>query len=203
MGETGLSDIKFEFAHQDLLPQIRKISEMTFREHNARNPEDFAKEHILNPLDPLLKNSFGKNGTSKNIIVGLCGKTVVGHVICLIYDAPNVGLQTTEKLANIGDISFLPEYRGRGLGKQAFEFLIPVLKDQGVTRIDAVIWTGNTNSEQLFKSAGFRNVSKTVHLRLQDALPLSKAKFRVWRKWHHYLFWLGLVLAWAIFQSQM
>jgi len=203
VGEVGLSDIKFEFAHKDHLPEIRAISELTYREHSERNPEDFAEELIVNPLEPLLGNSFGKNGTSKNIIVALSGETVVGHVICLVYDSPNEGLQVTEKIANIGDISFLPEYRGRGLGKQALQFLIPVLKDQGVTRIDAAIWTGNTNSEQLFKSAGFRNANKTVRLKLQDALPLPKDRFRKWRKWQPYLFWMGLILVWAIFQSQM
>ena len=202
MGEGGLSEIRFEFAKKQHLDEIKAISKQTYREHSIRNPDAFAKEYTTLPLEPMLVKSFNKNGESDSIIVALDGEIVVGHIIFIIYDHPSETKQNIEKIASIGDISIHPDYRGQGLGKKALQFLIPILNSRGVTRVDAQIWAGNTRSESLFKSASFIDAYREVRLRLNDPQPLPKKSFRMWAKWRTLVFWLILILAYALFRSQ-
>ena len=203
MGESGLSEIRFEFAKKQHLAEIKAISKRTYRDHSIRNPDAFAKEYATLPLEPMLIKSFSKNGKSDSIIVALDGETVVGHIIFIIYDLPSEAEQNIEKIASIGDISILPDYRGQGIGKKALQFLIPILNNRGVTRVDAQIWAGNTRSERLFESAGFIDAYREVRLRLNDPLPLPKKLYRMWAKWRTVAYWLILILAYALFRSQM
>ena len=63
---------------------------------------------------------------------------------------------TMDKKIGIYAFGMLPEYRGRGLGKQFFVQVIKELMSQGFTQFALEVETDNENAFGLYKSCGFR-----------------------------------------------
>lgn len=204
MGESCLSELRFEFARKEHLPSIIEISNLTYREHATYNPEAFDTEFVNGPLEEWFRKSFENRNTAETIIVCLDGATVVGHVAFTIVDYPVGSPPMLEKTASISDISFSQNYRGRGLGQQAIQFLIPTLRKRGVTQVEAQIWAGNTASEKLFESMGFNNNYRHVSLRLGEVQAfMPQQTSRKWGTWKFNVFLLLVVLFFAFLRSQL
>ena len=64
----------------------------------------------------------------------------------------------------VADIVVNENYRGRGIGRQLFEQMLPWFKEQGVTRIEIEVASTNEVSQAFWTRMGFREyMKKMIH----------------------------------------
>lgn len=73
------------------------------------------------------------------------GSTVIGKI--------KVGLEADEGF--ISGFGILPQYRGKGLGKQALKAALNILRENGIHKAALEVAVQNKNALNLYKSCGF------------------------------------------------
>jgi ribosomal-protein-alanine N-acetyltransferase len=84
------------------------------------------------------------------------------HALVVLMDGKVVGvcdflrspLERTHHVVELG-IGFLPEYRGRGLGRALMEYAMEWSRDRGVKKVRLFVVEGNEAALRLYDSLGF------------------------------------------------
>ena len=102
------------------------------------------------PLDDVRRFVLNNIGRGFPQFVALSGETVVGWCDVL----PN-RIRIIYAHCGMLGIGLLPEFRGRGLGRQLMQRAIDAAFEFGMTRIELTVREHNANAISLYKSLGF------------------------------------------------
>lgn len=116
-----------------------------FNEVEEVNIEEYSKEIVKEDL--ILPEEEEKRGFT--IYMAMLGDKIIGKV--------NIELQ--EDVGGIYAFGVLPQYRGRGYGREILTKAIGILKDKNVDNIMLQVATKNENALNLYKSCGFEQKS--------------------------------------------
>ncbi|MEM9687778.1 MAG: GNAT family N-acetyltransferase [Bacteroidota bacterium] len=118
----------------------------------------FANYHVPLQLNPeQLAAKFLADGFSpKHSVAAFDGDTLAGFIFH--------GIETLNgKLtAYNGGTGVLPDYRGKGLSMQMYEFILPVLKKEGVEKSILEVICENSGAIKVYKNVGFTRKRKVI-----------------------------------------
>lgn len=156
------------------------ISNLIFRKATPSDVEDlirlrmaFLKE-VQKPetsqlddvtLEHALRMYFQKSVENEDFVAWLAlheGEIVATSGLCFFQIAPGFTLQDG-KIAYILNIYTLPEWRGKGLGKQIFDHILQEAKNRGYKRISL---HASDEGKPIYEKFGFRLTRDEMELRL-------------------------------------
>ncbi len=143
------------------VPNAITLSRITQNEHADRLPTEFKADD-----SPLAEAAYPQILTGKTqgaVFVATEDDTLVGHLGYYLHNYPAPGGRH-HRAATILDLTVAPDRRGTGVGRDLASRALRQMKDDGVTRVDAQVWTGNTASQALFESLGFQSVFNEFRL---------------------------------------
>ncbi len=132
------------------LPDIRKIALATWRDAYSHifpivDMEKYHKEYYNNKtLNQSFKDKIG--------FIGIGGDKTIGYLIALEK-------QDREQFY-INSLYILPDYQGRGIGKQLLEIAIQKAKLLGYDKVWLDVMSGNTKAINWYKRQGFVFIEK-------------------------------------------
>ncbi|HLM01845.1 MAG TPA: GNAT family N-acetyltransferase [Pyrinomonadaceae bacterium] len=152
------------------------------------SPDDFAALHaaLLEAFSDYIvpfqltetqfKNHIAVNAVEINRSVGAFGAD--GKMVGFTLNG--FDSRSDEATAYDAGTGVIPGFRGMGIAREIFEFMTPVLKQNGVRRILLEVITGNEKAVRLYRRMGFQETRKLLlfeeRKRLDDS---SKADFVV------------------------
>jgi ribosomal protein S18 acetylase RimI-like enzyme len=89
------------------------------------------------------------------ILVVEDGTRIVGFITTFMDREAGIG--------SIPNISFIPEYRGRGLGRALITLALDRFRENGLTHARIETLTQNDVGNHLYQSLGFREVMRQIH----------------------------------------
>ena len=84
------------------------------------------------------------------------GETVQGYAFCVLEQHPGNNILTDIKTLYIDDLCVDEKVRGRGIGKQLFEFVKAYARENGCHNLTLNVWEGNDSSIRFYESLGFK-----------------------------------------------
>lgn len=97
---------------------------------------------------------FTKRIRSKSsfILVAFDDENAVGYILIKIE---KFTWRAHNPIADVGNLSVDPMYRGQGIGTKLFEKARKIAKKRGVKRLSVQALTGNTRAVKFYKTQGF------------------------------------------------
>ena len=157
-----------------------KSQEITFRKATTADVEILAhlRTAFLKEIQPVetrqiddetlyasLKNYFLESLANDTFAAWLAesnGQVIATSGLCFFQIVPGYTLQTG-KIAYILNIYTLPEWRGKGIGKQIFEYILEEAKQRGYQRISL---HATSDGQPIYEKFGFRLTTDEMELRL-------------------------------------
>jgi GNAT superfamily N-acetyltransferase len=101
---------------------------------------------VLERLIPGLRNH-----PTTLILMAYVDRQPIGIATCF------VGFSTfyARPLVNIHDLAILPEFRGRGVGRQLLDAVAGKAQELGCCKVTLEVHEGNARAKQMYESAGF------------------------------------------------
>jgi ribosomal protein S18 acetylase RimI-like enzyme len=203
LGADGLTDIEFSEAQAEESDAFAAITRLTFQEHSQRLPDEFPAADSQN-VERMITTHFATRkapppGPFTRIVSAKSGGMVIGYALLLFYFRER-NADSYELCATVYDISLLPDYRGRGIGKRLLSECVATMRSVGATKAKADVWRDNTASAALFRSQAWSEVNTTFVQRIgppiQGSMPKIKPpRLPVSRDWGLIIFgvFLGLI----------
>lgn len=149
--------------------QLEQIRFITATEKDVPVILDFIKQIATyeNMLDKViateesLKESIFDNNRAEALLIELDNK-VIGYIVYFFNYSTFVGRDGIY----IEDIYIKPEYRGQGLGKKCFEFLVKIAKEHKCQRVEWTCLDWNEPSLKFYKSIGAKQMKEWIIHRL-------------------------------------
>jgi GNAT superfamily N-acetyltransferase len=116
-------------------------------------------------LETALRMYFQRSVENDEFVAWLAlheGKIVATSGLCFFQIAPRFTLQDG-KIAYVLNIYTLPDWRGKGLGKQIFDHILQEAKNRGYKRISL---HASDDGRPVYEKFGFRLTSDEMELRL-------------------------------------
>ena len=151
-------DITFEPLTED---KIHISAEMSIAAHAVSKDQVLSRdlsipENRLNLERKVVTSSFGKTVQEATLLMSFMGKHA-GFITMV-----EISCWGQEKVPWIFDISVLPEYHGRGLGKRLIQKAIHEVSNLGYSLMGLSVTDSNTNAVSLYESQGFFNAEPFV-----------------------------------------
>ncbi|WP_160685847.1 GNAT family N-acetyltransferase [Clostridium sp. C2-6-12] len=108
-----------------------------------------------------LKESIFENNRAEALLIEL-DKKVIGYIVYFFNYSTFVGREGLY----IEDIYIKPEYRGQGLGKICFEFLVRIAKKHKCQRVEWTCLDWNEPSLKFYKNIGAKQMNEWIIHRL-------------------------------------
>ena len=139
--DTNIENLKIrETNEKDCILILSLIKEIA--EYEKMSDQVIATEESL-------KESIFKNNRAEAVILELDGKAV-GYALFFYNFSTFIGRSGLY----LEDIFIKKEFRGRGIGKEAFKFLIKKAKEEGCKRMEWTCLNWNEPSIKFYKSLG-------------------------------------------------
>jgi len=127
-----------------------------------------AEPHYYKNVEQVISEKDYKDEVSKkHIVVYEDNGKISGYVMfseMIIKDHPII---IDQKILMIDDICVVSSERGKGIGRQLFNYIENHAKDNLFTNIDLNVWSFNINAFKFYKSMGMREtrikMSKRTH----------------------------------------
>lgn len=146
-------EIRFKTATEEDVPLILEfIKEMAIYEKMLDK---------LIATEEYLKESIFHNNRADAVLIELDNK-YIGYIIYFFNYSTFVGREGLY----IEDIYIKPEYRGQGLGKTCFEFLVKIAKKHKCQRVEWTCLDWNEPSLKFYKSIGAKPMKEWILHRL-------------------------------------
>ncbi len=103
---------------------------------------------------------------ARNALQIVMANAFLGRVFLLELDGKKVGytvltfgfsLEFHGRDAFVDELYICESHRGRGLGKQALEFLAQVCRDEGLAALHLEVERANTIAQELYRKQGFKD----------------------------------------------
>jgi GNAT superfamily N-acetyltransferase len=144
------------------IPGIVILWEKLMASHRGLNP--------LFELAPTASTAFSNYITSliasdnHLLVVCLEGKTAVGYGLAFIAENPPVFKNV--KYCMVDDIFLEEKFRGQGLGRKMFEFIMAWMRGKGVSRLELSVAEGNDKAMAFYKALHFRDYLHRLYLEI-------------------------------------
>jgi ribosomal protein S18 acetylase RimI-like enzyme len=154
----------FSFSETGMKLDGRKYSSFDIADVNLRkaNNSDVTKIQRQNTVffggvanEPILPEEEEKNG-STTYIVELQGKAI-----------GKIKVSMDENSGFISGFGIMPEYRGKGYGRQALKAAIDIIRNSSIYDIALDVAAENKNALNLYKSCGFEEVSTMNYYKIK------------------------------------
>lgn len=81
---------------------------------------------------------------------------VQGYAFCVIEQHPGNNILTDIKTLYLDDLCVDENVRGRGIGKQIYEYVLAFAKEEGCYNLTLNVWEGNGSSIKFYESLGLK-----------------------------------------------
>ena len=119
--------------HHEIRPDI-------FRSGAQKYNESALAEIVSDPTRP--------------IFVAVEGSTVRGYCFCIHENIQGDPVLTDRKELYIDDLCVDEQYRGRGIAKALYAYVVDYARDCGCSAITLNVWEGNDNARRFYELAG-------------------------------------------------
>jgi ribosomal protein S18 acetylase RimI-like enzyme len=92
------------------------------------------------------------------------GEESIGYIV-LTYD---FSLEFHGKVAFVDEIFIRSEYRGSGVGQQAFQFVEEYCKTSGIKTLHLMVEKNNKKAQAFYQKAGFKTLDRFVLMKWLD-----------------------------------
>lgn len=155
------SEVCIRRAKEEDLQEIVRLAEELSRDESARDSMISASPSEFQNPKWILKNIRG--GNAAVFVVEVNGR-IVGYSLGWISQP----WAYRGKRGYICDCFVEKSYRGRGIGKMLVKHILEWFISNGVECVEADVYSGNIQSLRLFKSLGFKEISKRLRLMVKD-----------------------------------
>jgi GNAT superfamily N-acetyltransferase len=153
----------------DYKKQMEKIQFKTTTEKDIPVILDFIKqiaiyEEMLDKVtatEESLKESIFDNNRAEALLIELDNEAI-GYIVYFFNYSTFIGREGLY----IEDLYIKPEYRGQGLGKRCFEFLVKIAKEHKCQRVEWTCLDWNEPSLKFYKSIGAKQMNEWIIHRL-------------------------------------
>ena len=104
----------------------------------------------------------------KPIFVSVEDDKVLGYVFCEIDDFPKRNAMVAYKSLYIDDLCVDESERGKGIGKQLFEYAKEFAKESGCLEIELHVWEGNDSAKNFYERMGLKPKYHSMEYTLED-----------------------------------
>lgn len=155
--DGALVDVKIRHACEGDLQQIVRLSEKLGRDESVMDSMVSPMPSEFQNPSWILKNIKGKNTV---VFVAEVEGKVVGYSLGWVSQPWSY----KAKRGYICDCFVEKSYRRRSIGKALIKAMLEWFKNKGVECVEADVYTTNCPSLALFKTLGFKEVSKRLRL---------------------------------------
>ncbi|WP_252225444.1 GNAT family N-acetyltransferase [Clostridium sp. ZBS2] len=151
--ETKIKGLKFKKTTEEDIPAILEFIKK-IAVYEKMLDEVVATEEIL-------RESIFENNRAHALIIEFNNK-VIGYIIYFFNFSTFIGRAGLY----LEDIYIDPEYRGNGIGKEAFETLVHIAKEEKCERMEWVCLDWNESSLNFYESIGAKQMNEWIIHRL-------------------------------------
>lgn len=133
----------------ELLLQVENV-------HNAIRPDLFAanaKKYDEEQLKRIITD------VNRQIFVAETDGTVSGYAFCIYVDHKDSNVLTPIKTLYVDDLCVNKAFRGKGIGKKLYEYVIEFARNNGFYNVTLNVWADNVSAVSFYKKLGM-NVQK-------------------------------------------
>lgn len=133
----------------ELLLQVENV-------HNAIRPDLFAanaKKYDEEQLKRIITDN------NRPIFVAETDGTVSGYAFCIYVDQKDSNVLTPIKTLYVDDLCVNKAFRGKGIGKKLYEYVIEFARNNGFYNVTLNVWADNVSAVSFYKKLGM-NVQK-------------------------------------------
>jgi ribosomal protein S18 acetylase RimI-like enzyme len=139
------------FAKYDDFGHINEILKDIHNMHVKNEPNYYKK------VDEVIsKKEFNEEIDKKHVIIYESDNAILVYVIFSEMIINHHPMIKDQKVLFIDDICVLHSERGKGIGRQLFNYIENYAKDNLYTNIDLNVWSFNVNAFKFYKSMGMR-----------------------------------------------
>ena len=102
------------------------------------------------------------------IFVAVEDDKVLGYVFCEIDDFPKRNAMIAYKTLYIDDLCVDESERGKGIGKQLFDYVKDYAKEIGCKEITLNVWEGNDSAQAFYEKMGLKPKYHNMEYKLED-----------------------------------
>lgn len=133
----------------ELLLQVENV-------HNAIRPDLFAanaKKYDEEQLKRIITDD------NRPIFVAETDGTVSGYAFCIYVDQKDSNVLTPIKTLYVDDLCVNKAFRGKGIGKKLYEYVIEFARNNGFYNVTLNVWADNVSAVSFYQKLGM-NVQK-------------------------------------------
>lgn len=134
---------------EELLLQVENV-------HNAVRPDLFvanAKKYDEEQLKRIITDD------NRPIFVAETDGTVSGYAFCIYVDQKDSNVLTPIKTLYVDDLCVNKAFRGKGIGKKLYEYVIEFARNNGFYNVTLNVWADNVSAVSFYQKLGM-NVQK-------------------------------------------
>ena len=113
--------------------------------------------YYKNVEEVIPENVYKDEVDKKHIFVYEVDDTISGYVMFNDFIINNHPIIKDQKILMIDDICVKDTERGKGIGRQIFNYIENHAKENNYTSIDLHVWSFNINAYKFYKSMGMRD----------------------------------------------
>ncbi|GAA0078359.1 GNAT family N-acetyltransferase [Clostridium sp. CTA-5] len=151
--ETKINGLRFKKTSEEDIPVILEFIKKIAKYEKMLDQVMATEEK--------LRESIFQNNRAHALLIEFNNK-IIGYIIYFFNFSTFIGRAGLY----LEDIYIEPEYRGNGLGKEAFETLIHIAKEEKCERMEWVCLDWNEPSLKFYKSIGARQMNEWIIHRL-------------------------------------
>lgn len=143
--------MKIRIATADDIPQIQPLWRILMEMHAEMEPmfkpvADAEEKFAVFLASVLTNDNFF-------VTVAEIDSKIVGYVIVSVSNTPEVFV--LRRRMYVQDMVINPEYRRRGIGKELFDAVMKLAKEQKIEKLDLLVAVKNEESNKFWKAMGF------------------------------------------------
>ena len=152
-------------AEEKDIDQILKLLSQVLEVHYELRPDLYISgttKYTKDELEQIIDDE------KKPIFVSVEDDKVLGYVFCEIDDFPKRNAMVAYKSLYIDDLCVDESERGKGIGKQLFEYAKEFAKESGCLEIELHVWEGNDSAKNFYERMGLKPKYHSMEYTLED-----------------------------------
>ena len=140
-------------ANKGDLDDINKLLFQVHKVHSDARPDLFkagAKKYNDKELLEII------NDEKRPIFVCVDNGVIIGYAFCIFKDNKNIHSLCDYTSIYIDDLCVDEKYRGKGIGKDLYEFVVDFARKSGCYNVTLNVWADNKNAVKFYEKLGMR-----------------------------------------------
>lgn len=146
------------------IPAIQHLYRFLDQHHVALYPDVFQPLETDARPESLIQEWL--DNPEANYLVAEIAGEVVGFLNLRKMNSPDLPVFQPRSWAHVENAVVAPDRRGQGLGKSLFEAAIVWAREQGLERMQTMVWSANRSAHNFYLQRGFIPVTEKLELTL-------------------------------------